>query len=373
MTAVPIHEGQDFWVPAFEVRPKERASSLPQGVARDITQVTYKDNIDGIDSFDITINNWDAERRTLKYSDTDLFDPGKRLVITMGYRGRDPLRQMISGEITSLRPTFPAAGQPTLTVGGLNLLHTLQGDKVSETYECKTDSKIAEQIGKQRLGIDVELDQNAVGSEKPYGYLIQYNEPDILFLMRRARRVGYELFVKEEPGKSSLYFGPSGRVTRVAYELVYGRSLIEFEPTLSTANQVAEVTVVGWDAKNKQQLSYTAKRAEIATQALGSRAEQEKVERSFATRKEVITDMPVASLEEAKTLAIETLENNAKELVTGSGSVVGLPDLRAGTVVEIDGLGARFRGRYFVTATTHTIGDSGYTTKFECRREQARG
>jgi uncharacterized protein len=369
MTAVPIHQGQDFWVPAFEVRPRERASSLPQGVARDITQVTYKDNIDGIDSFDITVNNWDAERRTLKYSDTDVFDPGKRLVISMGYRGRDPLRKMISGEITSLRPTFPAAGQPTLTVGGQNLLHTLQREQVTATYVNRTDSQIARDVG-ERLKIDVEVGN---AREEAYDYVIQYNQPDILFLMGRARRVGYELFVNEDRAKPSLYFGPSGRITQVAHELVYGRSLIDFEPTLSTANQVAEVTVLGWDAKNKRQISYTAKRAEIGTRALASRAEQEKVERSFAARKEVITDMPVASLEEAKTLAKETLENNAKQLVTGSGTVVGLPDLRAGTVVEIDGLGARFRGRYFVTATTHTIGDSGYTTKFECRREQARG
>jgi phage protein D len=49
---------------------------------------------------------------------------------------------------------------------------------------------------------------------------------------------------------------------------------------------------------------------------------------------------------------------------------VGLPDLRAGSVVYIDGLGERFSGRYFVTSTTHAISDSGYTTQFECRREE---
>jgi phage protein D len=50
--------------------------------------------------------------------------------------------------------------------------------------------------------------------------------------------------------------------------------------------------------------------------------------------------------------------------------VVGLPDLRTGCVVQISGVGKRFSGRYFVTGTTHTIGDGGYTTRFECRREE---
>jgi len=69
----------------------------------------------------------------------------------------------------------------------------------------------------------------------------------------------------------------------------------------------------------------------------------------------------------------------AKEMVKASGSTVGLPNLRAGSVLEIRGVGekspsrpprGRFGGRYFVTQTTHTIADGGYTTQFECRREE---
>jgi len=37
--------------------------------------------------------------------------------------------------------------------------------------------------------------------------------------------------------------------------------------------------------------------------------------------------------------------------------------------VQIEGLGVRFSGTSFATETTHTIGDSGYTTKFNARRE----
>ena len=76
------------------------------------------------------------------------------------------------------------------------------------------------------------------------------------------------------------------------------------------------------------------------------------------------------SLAEAKRLATRTLEDNAKDLIKATGSTIGLPDLRAGSVVNITGAGGRFSGRYFVTATTHAIGDSGYTTQFACRREE---
>ena len=63
------------------------------------------------------------------------------------------------------------------------------------------------------------------------------------------------------------------------------------------------------------------------------------------------------------------LRDRHKEMVKASVTCVGLPDLRAGQRVQIEGLGVRFSGTYFVTETTHTIGDSGYTTKFNARRE----
>ena len=57
-------------------------------------------------------------------------------------------------------------------------------------------------------------------------------------------------------------------------------------------------------------------------------------------------------------------------MVTASGSTVGLPDLVTGTALQVGGLPDRFGGRYFVTSTTHSIGESGYTTQFNCRKEE---
>ena len=365
--AVPIHEGQDFYVPYFQVKLQGRPQS--QEVVRDILQVTYKDNLEELDSFEITINNWDADKRAFKYSDLDLFDPGKSVELWMGYYGRDRLRRMITGEITSLRPTFPADGPPTLAISGLNLLHRLRAKQESQSYFNMKDSEIARQIA-GRLGLTVRTDRAAEADEERYTYRFQDNQYDILFLWRLARGRGYDLFVEEAEAGSRLYFGPSVNVRQVTYELAYGRSLIQFQPNLTTANQVGEVTVVGWDAVQKKKIQATAKRSEVAVRGVGERGGQAAIDQSFNQRQEVIADRPILSEQEARTLARETLTRIAKDMVKGSGSTVGLPDLRAGTVVEIGGLGDRFSGRYFVTATTHALGDGGYTTQFECRREE---
>ena len=218
----------------------------------------------------------------------------------------------------------------------------------------------------QRLAIRIDADQAA---GEVYPYLIQDGKYDIVFLMNRARRIGFDLFVDEDQGESILRFQPSTGVRDVAYQLEYGASLIQFQPTLAAGLQVQKVTVRSWDTVRKQPIRATADRGQLRTHGVGQREDQE-LSKAFQNREEVIDTHPVQSQNEAQTLALQTLERIAKGMLTGSGSTVGLPDLRAGTVVDIDGLGSRFSGRYFVVSTSHAIGDSGYTTQFECRREE---
>jgi hypothetical protein len=125
-----------FYVPQFEV--KIAGVGLPPAVLRDITQLTYEDGIKKIDSFTLTVNNWDAGRRDFKYVGAEmpetlrdstpeslryrLFEPCNKVVeVRMGYVGA--LRLMMLGTFTTMEPNFPSSGPPTLTVRGLNVLH----------------------------------------------------------------------------------------------------------------------------------------------------------------------------------------------------------------------------------------------------------
>ena len=107
MDTTPIYKGQDFYVPYFQVKLNGKAQS--QDVMHDVLEVTYKDDIKEVDSFEININNWDAEKRTFKYTDQALFDPGKELELWMGYYGEERQRLMIKGKIRSASVSPAAA------------------------------------------------------------------------------------------------------------------------------------------------------------------------------------------------------------------------------------------------------------------------
>jgi phage protein D len=384
-----------FYAPAFEIRIRGR--KLPRDVARDVMQVTYKDIVNEIDSFELTINNWDADARDFKYvgiegriGDADararylgIFNPGAEAEIWMGYAGN--LRLMMSGQITTLAPNFPANGAPTLAVRGLNVLHQLRRkqhtdfwpkDGKSPVYDSDIANEIGQMIdgGEKRFPLTIRINDAARNNaEPPEQYVMQKNEYDIVFLLTRARRHGYVVVVEEfeEKGQRQkrLYFGPSEGKTPgerdVTYVLEWGKSLVQFKPTLTTAKQIDSVTVCGWDRRTKQPIAKPVTRKEI-----GINADLGEIDSSVIQRQEVITNKPVYSEAQAKAMARDILKDQLRNMVTGSGATVGLPDLRAGRKVFINGLGDWFSGTYFVTETTHTTGDSGYQTTFEARREE---
>jgi phage protein D len=384
---VDVYRNQDFYVPAFVVKVGEKQDITE---ANDVLSITYSDSLTEIDSFDMTVSNWDPDNRTFKYSDKSIFNPWKNVELRMGYLGngknKNELQRMLTGEITTLSPNFPASGGPTLTVRGLNLFHRFRLEQETHAFLNQTDTeiaeflvkRIAEQIHKTSPGMNLELDPADIKANKPRerelkpSYLLMNNQYPIVFLMERAGRIGYELTMNytKEKNRVIFHFRPTSEVLRRTYILEWGVSLISFQPTLRTADQVSKVTVRGWDPKSKKPIVQTATRADLKDQKvvdpnmLGINDPQ--------VAQEVTVDRPIASEKEAKKYAIDILRQKATELITAKGKTIGVPDLRAGVKVQIKGLG-RFSGTYVITDTTHTIGDGGYTTDFGARMEGSLG
>jgi phage protein D len=392
-----------FYVPQFELRIE--GVGLPRDVLRDITQITYKDNVKEIDSFEMTVNNWDPTTRDFKYvgsetaeslkQDTQqtrlhrLFEPcGKTADLRLGYAGN--LRVMLTGNFTTMEPNFPSSGPPTLTVRGLNVLQKLRTKQFTTAWVDLKPSEIAKNIATlrdksngnaKRFPLPIEIDPNAKGQEKPIHYIAQSNQYDIDFLLNLARQQGYVLFVLEgDPtakandvkSQKRLYFGPSQEgqgagLRLVTFQLEWGKSLLEFKPTLTVANQIKSVTVNGWNRKTRQPIKETKSIDDPKLKL--NKDLHDLITEKCAAREEVVVDEPVFTSDEAKQRALAILSDRQKVMVKASGTSIGLPDLRAGQRVVIGGLGARFSGTYFITDTTHTLGDSGYTTQFNARRE----
>ena len=388
----PIYLDRELFVPTFEIYV--RGQGLPGDVLRDVVSVTYKDGIDQIDSFDLQVNNWDAATFDFKYTGAArlnargeqvrrIFEPGQTIELWMGYRSPAPgepstTRLMLAGIITSLSPSFPAAGQPTVRVSGQNVLRKLLTKQETHSYtKNTTPSQIARQIvNRGNLKIDnLTVGIETTGSnEAALGHVLQDNQYDILFLLQLAHQNGYDVLLRDKAdGKGRarpvLLFGPSTN-DRGTWKLEWGKSLMHFAPTLTTAKQVFDLTVRGWDALNKKKIEVTVTRDQLLSRPLKDTEQRKRIEQGFREHREIIVDRPFRTPGEAKRYALDKLQRLANDMVTGTGATVGTPGLRTGSIICMAGLGPTFDGRYFVKSTTHTIGTGGYTTEFEVRMEE---
>lgn len=398
-TPIPIFgTDETFYVPQVQVYVSGQL--LGDNVIDDVLQVTYKDSVNEIDSFSIEINNWDADYRTFKFAPplktptedyTGVFDPGAKVEIWMGYQ--DNMRRMIRGTITSLAPQFSQSAAPTLSISGLNELQNYRTEQhtYSWTSGTMTDTDIAKQlcawpVRKGQPGLGLPIITNPMPNEMPDPVVYMKSQYDIMFLLERARRRGYEIYMEDEGGTATLYFGLSGNAANVpVYQLEWGKSLVSFTPTLSTAKQVGQVTVRAWDRKSNSAIEQTCTLQQLWQSQNKSAAEVARltqISQSYSNRTEVVTDEPMHTTNEAQARAQSILDAQSKKLITANVTTVGLPDLRSGCMVEIIGFGVTsdaqgnlygassdFDGEYFVTASTHTIGDGGYQTEFSARRE----
>jgi len=389
---VNIYEGQDFYVPAYRIIVNAQELEIES----DVISVTYTDSLTNVDSFEMVVNNWDPDgipgspaMGAFKYSDTDTFNPWQQVELWMGYyhNGNDELERMLTGEISTMSPNFPSGGGSTLTVRALNLLHRFRTKQETKAYFNKKDTEIAQdlindiasdlrqKIPQLTLEMDPDEVQQNLAAEEQIPYLEMHNQYPIVFLLQRARDIGYELFIEEQGTNQQrtviVHFLETGDVVRHTYVVEWGKSLISFQPTLQTANQVSDLTVTGWNPQTKQQIKVQVTRQDLANEGVIDPTALNITESELSQKSELVVDHPVQSQAEARMIALKRMRQIAQGLVEARGKTLGTPDLRSGCKLQIAGLGTRFSGTYLVTSTTHTIGDGGYTTDFTARMEAA--
>lgn len=341
--------------PGFKVLV--RGQELAPEAALDILDVRVSSYVEGAAMFTMTLNNWQSEKQEFKWVDDKTFSEGSEVEIRIGYV--DALKQLISGEVTALEPEYHDREAPTLKVHGYDRLHRFRRGRKTRSFAKMKDSQIAEQIARE-LQLQAQADDTQVTHE----YVLQSNQSDIDFLLERARLINYEVNVKDK----TLQFRKAAPDKAKLVTLEYGLTLKSFYPRLSTVGQTSEIVVQGWNPKTKEAVVGKARQGDETTKMNGSQLGVAISEQAFGKTQLVIVDKPITSAGEAVQIAKGKFNDLALSFITGEGLAIGNTDILAGGVIELQGLGKRFSGLYYITSATHTVDRSGYTTRFTVAR-----
>jgi phage protein D len=353
---VAENTGTSRLVPTFKIFVN--GSEAPPKLQTDVIEVSVHEDVGVPSMFVLRLKNWDMVQLKVTWVDDDLFRVGNEVEIQMGYV--DSLESLVIGEITSLEPEFCAGTPPTVTVRGYDRRHRLMRGRKTRSFTGVKDSDVASQIAN-----DAGLTPNVVDTKVTLDYILQHNQTDLEFLQERVARIGYEVVVEAK----ALYFRPRHNHESEVLTLAPSRALMEFYPRLSTLNQVGQVTVRGWNVKDKEAIVGQAKAGSENTVMGGSTSGPATVNSAFGNSETISVENPIFSQAEADQLAAGRLNEMALMYIVGEGVSAGRMELRAGSVLAFEGLGERFSGRYYVVSAAHSYTPQrGYRTAFTVRR-----
>ncbi|HEX6904120.1 MAG TPA: contractile injection system protein, VgrG/Pvc8 family [Thermoanaerobaculia bacterium] len=343
---------------APEFRVRIDGSDLPVKAAMEVLEVSALQDVDAPGMFALRLANWDSDQMRITWADDDLFGTGREVEILMGYAG--DLHPVLVGEITGIEPEFRAGEIPEVVVRGYDRRHRLMRGRKTRSYTKVKDSEVAGQIAGE-----AGLTDRAEDSRVVHEYLLQHNQTDLEFLQERARRIGYEVMVE---GKD-LHFRPRAYGSGEALTLARTVDLEELHPRLTSLGIAPEVAVHGWNVKDKEALVGKAAAGDEGSRMGGSSSGPAAVESAFGTAVAALVDHPVLSQAEADQIAEGQLREMALAYIGGEGVALGRADLKAGTVIKIDGVGKRFSGLYYIPSVCHSYSPRrGYRTAFTFRR-----
>lgn len=372
------------YVPDYKIEIDGK--QIPAVLRAAVTDINYQDGIEGADRVEVVLAN-----QNLKLLDHPLLRVDNGFKLSIGYVP-DPLELVFVGEITGVEPSFPNNGMPTIKIVAHDFLQRLTRGKVDRAFlvrmACTNNFPIPDPVVVSMatasdllipypdpiggvlsivLGLLIyKLDPE----EAQKNVRAQLNESDFDFLSRISKGNGWDMAIDHtiSPHGYWLRFRSMTQGLSADLNLKYGQSLMDFTPKITTVGDVSGVAariwvsslktefviVVGWDFDRS---SFTLK----VSPGIGQ------LPKGTATESIIYTKS--VSFAEAGLKILGELLPRLNNRMTASGTSIGDPRIKSGIVIDLDGIGAQFGGKYRVTSATHSIGSAGYRTTFDARKE----
>ncbi|MFE7237832.1 VgrG-related protein [Streptomyces sp. NPDC057580] len=281
-------------------------------------------------------------------------------------------KPLLNGVVTALEVELDETGTFTV-VRGLDESHRLFRGRRVASYQNMTLADICGQVA-QRAG----LKPGKVDIAGPVlEHIAQPNITDWEFVRGLAEEAGAQAYVLDgelhitRPAEASGAPDGSARADRNPLVLEMGSNLLRCRAGVSSAEQVSEVEVRGWDVKAKQPLVGKAPAGTSSTLELGVTAAE--VTAPFGEARFVVTDAAYGEQAQVDRAAKALAERIAGSFAELEAVIRGNPEVRAGSAVALNAVGKPFEGRYTVTSSRHVFDAvRGYETWITVSGQQER-
>lgn len=308
--------------------------------------VDVEKEINRIPIASILLRDGDPALQDFAISNQDLFVPGKEIEIKAGYHSDEEtiFKGIVIGHKLKIR-----SDKSFLMVTCKDKAVKLTVGRKSKYFYDSSDSEIMEEIISS-YGLEKEIESINVTHKE----LVQYNVSDWDFCIARAQANGKICLV--EDGKIIVKKPDTGQ--QPVETVTYGATMLDFEAEMDARHQFSKVTSYGWSASGQELLEAEAN--DPAVSLNGNLAPDDLAQVIGLDNLELKNGGSDSSSLQQWADAKALFNRMAK--IRGRLKFQGLPAVKPGTMLKLEGVGDRFNGNVFVSAVRHQLTEGNWTT-----------
>lgn len=262
--------------------------------------------------------------------------------------------KLFTGEVTSLGVEAGPDDAPITVVTAQDLAHRLGRNSRHRVFAKQTYSDMIKKI----------LGENGLQATVPslpttFEHFTQTVD-DAAFIDEICRRTG---LIWTVDGKKMVL--RTAELGTPVVTLARGLTLRRFRAQFDVAEVADSVDVRAWDPKSKKEIVGKSAKAPAALSDNSLVVSGRKDSTSFKAVKQSVGYV-AASVDEAEAMAKSLHGRSMGDELRVRGEADGEPSIIAGCTIEIDRVGSKLKGKYFVTTAEHVYSGRDYVTRFTC-------
>lgn len=311
-----------------------------------VKQILVEKEVNRISTATLILLDGEASKQDFKLSNEELLIPGKQIEISVGYHSDEEI--IFKGIV--ITHSLKIRNNSTLLIVECKdeAVKMTVGRKSNYFYEL-SDSDIFESI------IDTYgLDKDVEATNFTHKELVQYHTSDWDFLISRAQANGKLCFL--EDGKVAI---KKPDISQESVETVaFGATMLDFDAEIDARDQFSKVSSYAWNHADQELLEIEANDPAISLN--GNLSPSDLAETIGLDNLELrhggaVSDVELQDWADAKLF----FQQLAK--IRGRVKFQGIPAVKPGVVLKLEGVGDRFNGNVYVTAVRHEIAEGNWT------------
>lgn len=311
-----------------------------------VSQIVIEKEVNRIPTARIVLVDGDPSAEDFPVSNDGLFIPGRQIRVQAGYHSDETT--LFDGVIIKHNIKLRANGNAALLLECRDKAFKMTiGRKSRYFYEMKDSEVMEEIIGGYGLNANVSDTQNQ------HQELVQFQVTDWDFVMVRAEINGLLCFTDD----GAVTISKPDLSAEPVTDLVYGATIVDLDAEIDARWQQKGINAVSWDAANQEALDMESVDPAVTLNGNltpGDLASVGSPESWMLHHGGQVKDHELQAWSDAYWMRTQLAK------VRGQVKFTGIPGIKPGVLVNLQGIGERFNGKAFVSGVRHVISDGDW-------------